>query len=285
MRRMAASVSDRNARTRSSTSASTVASRPVVGSSRTSNLGLQASAMAMTTRCCMPPGELVRVALQHSLRIGDAHTTERVERHLPRLVLRVAEQGEALHDLRLDPQDRVQRLARILVHHRRLRRPELPELGRVHVGDVVAVDQDSTAHDPTVLREVAHRREGGRRLPAPGLADEPVGLARSDLERDAAQHLSRHAAYEIGDFEIDDLERRRPNRRGDVQGGGRRHEDLHETLSEGLPEAAREAPATSRSRARRTEGPTSETMLRRTEGPTSETIMRSTPLPRNRRSG
>ncbi len=40
---------------RSSTSASTVASSPVVGSSSTSRAGLLASAMAMTIRCCIPP--------------------------------------------------------------------------------------------------------------------------------------------------------------------------------------------------------------------------------------
>ena len=51
----AALLSWRSVRTRSSTSASTVASRPVVGSSSTRSLGSQANAMAMTTRCCMPP--------------------------------------------------------------------------------------------------------------------------------------------------------------------------------------------------------------------------------------
>ncbi len=53
--RTAASISAISERTRSSTLASTVASSPVVGSSRTSSFGLQASAMAMTMRCCMPP--------------------------------------------------------------------------------------------------------------------------------------------------------------------------------------------------------------------------------------
>ena len=47
--------SSRSTDTRSSTSASTVASSPVVGSSRISSVGSLASAIAMTTRCCMPP--------------------------------------------------------------------------------------------------------------------------------------------------------------------------------------------------------------------------------------
>ena len=53
--RTAAFVSAWSVRTRSRTLASTVASSPVVGSSRTSSFGSEASAMAMTTRCCIPP--------------------------------------------------------------------------------------------------------------------------------------------------------------------------------------------------------------------------------------
>ena len=48
-------VSLRRVRTRSSTSASTVASRPVVGSSITNRRGFDARAMAITTRWAMPP--------------------------------------------------------------------------------------------------------------------------------------------------------------------------------------------------------------------------------------
>ena len=53
--RTAAFVSAWSDRTRSSTLASTVASSPVVGSSRTRSFGSEARAMAMTTRCCIPP--------------------------------------------------------------------------------------------------------------------------------------------------------------------------------------------------------------------------------------
>ena len=47
--------SSRRVETRSSTSASTVASSPVVGSSRISSVGSLASAIAITTRWFMPP--------------------------------------------------------------------------------------------------------------------------------------------------------------------------------------------------------------------------------------
>ena len=55
MNKTAVPVSRRNSRTRSRTSASTVASRPVVGSSITKSLGLDANAIAITTRWAMPP--------------------------------------------------------------------------------------------------------------------------------------------------------------------------------------------------------------------------------------
>ena len=45
----------RSSRTRSSTAASTVTSRPVVGSSMISSAGSAMRAMAMTMRCCWPP--------------------------------------------------------------------------------------------------------------------------------------------------------------------------------------------------------------------------------------
>ena len=47
--------SERSPRIRSSTSASTVASSAVVGSSRISSDGSEAIAIAITTRCSIPP--------------------------------------------------------------------------------------------------------------------------------------------------------------------------------------------------------------------------------------
>ena len=78
--RIAASLSCRSVRTRSSTSASTVASRPVVGSSRTSSLGSQASAVRDHDALLHAAGELERVAIEHALGIGDAHPLQRRER-------------------------------------------------------------------------------------------------------------------------------------------------------------------------------------------------------------
>ena len=59
--------------------------------------------------------------------------------------------------------------------------------------------------DLRVAREVAHDREGGRRLPAARLPDEPVRLSLPDLERDAAQHGPVDTAHGVRDLQVLEL--------------------------------------------------------------------------------
>ena len=81
--------------TRSSTSASTVASSPVVGSSRISSAGFFASAIAITTRCCMPPESWWGYRLMTDPRVGDLHALESIARaRSRRLARRRAEYGK-----------------------------------------------------------------------------------------------------------------------------------------------------------------------------------------------
>ena len=177
---------------RSSTSASTVASRPVVGSSRMRSVGFFASAIAMTTRCCIPPGELVRVAAHDSLRVGDLHFVQHLLAAVQRLLLRDAEELEDLGELRPDSDGRVQGRGRVLVDHRERGGVEPTHVPATHAQHVLAVQANRAALDLRVAREVAHDREGGRRLPAARLPDEPVRLSLPDLEkrRRAARRLS-----------------------------------------------------------------------------------------------
>ena len=74
------------------------------------------------------PRQLVRVALHDALRIGDAHTAQCAERLLPSVSPVDTEDREGLGDLTADLQRRIQGRARVLVHHRRLGRPEPPEV-------------------------------------------------------------------------------------------------------------------------------------------------------------
>ena len=124
--RTAAFVSSRSVLMRPSTSASTVASRPVVGSSSTSSLGSDANAMAMTTRCNMPPDSwcgkrsstlpgsaiLTRTSASRALFIG--------------LGLALTEQFISFGDLSTYSQRRVHRSYGVLVDHRHFVRPHRP---------------------------------------------------------------------------------------------------------------------------------------------------------------
>jgi len=154
-------------------------------------------------------GELVGIALHHALGVGDAHAAQRLDGALAGLVLRGAEDGERLRDLPAHLDRGVERLPRVLVDHRDAAGAQLAQRLVAHRRDVVAADQRAPARDVAVARQVADRGEGRRRLAAARLADEAVGLARLDLERDAAQDGPQHAADVVGDLEVLDLERGR----------------------------------------------------------------------------
>ena len=110
--------SRRSAETRSSTSASTVASSAVVGSSRISSDGSDASAIAITTRWSMPPDSWCGIAVHHAGRIGDPHLVEHLLGALERLRLSDAGELEHLGHLAPDLERGVERAAGLLVDHR-----------------------------------------------------------------------------------------------------------------------------------------------------------------------
>ena len=66
---------------------------------------------------------------------------------------------------------------------------------------------DRAARDAAVARQVAQDGVRRRRLAAARLADQPVGLALGDRERDAAQDGPPDAAHAVGDLEVAELER------------------------------------------------------------------------------
>jgi hypothetical protein len=121
-----------------------------------------------------PAGELVRVTAHDSPGIRNV---DLVEHGLaPRLgfVLGEAEKLEHLGELRPDTDRRVQRRGGVLVDHRKRRRLQPADFAAAHGQHVLAVQSDRAALDLRVSREVAHDREGRRRLAATGFADESV---------------------------------------------------------------------------------------------------------------
>src|SRR6188508_2949288 len=60
---------------------------------------------------------------------------------------------------------------------------------------------------PPVPSEVADDGQRSSRLATARLADEPVRLARCDLQRDAPKHGSVDPAHAVGDIQVAELER------------------------------------------------------------------------------
>ena len=196
----------RSAATRSSTSASTVASRPVVGSSRMRSVGSEASAIAMTTRCWVPPESWCgyRRIPPAGSEICTLRSISCARSSDSRLV--VAPEPEHFGDLVADADRRVQRRARVLVDHRDRRGAQAAHLGLAHRQQVLAVRADRAGDDAPVPRQVAHDRERGRRLAAARLADEPVRLALLDRDREPAEHRPVDAADAVDDLEVLELD-------------------------------------------------------------------------------
>ncbi len=153
--------------------------------------------------------ELVRVAAHDPRRVGDLDLAQHLLRALLGLALGDPGDRERLGDLVADADRRVQRPAGVLVDHRHARRAHPPHVALAHGEQVLAGDLDRARAHPAVARQVADDREGRGRLAAAGLADEAVGLALGDLERDAAQHRAPDAAHAVGDLEVGELERGR----------------------------------------------------------------------------
>ena len=151
--------------------------------------------------------ELVRVALHDRLRVRDLHLLEHRERALVGLAAARAARRVDLGELLADADRRVQRGARVLVHHRDDLAAVALQVGPAQAEDVDARDLDrARAHAP-VARQVADRRQRRRRLAAAGLAHEPVGRAALDAEADAAQDLAPDAADAVVDLEVAHVER------------------------------------------------------------------------------
>ena len=166
-----------------STSASVVASRPVVGSSRIRSLGLASSAMAITTRCRCPPESWCG---QRRPTSGGSRT--RGER---RGDLGLVARG--LAELATDAHHGVQRRGRVLVDHGGRPAPQPAQRGLGGAHDLPAVHLDRPP-GPAARRQVAHRGVGDGGLSRAALAHEPVGLARRQRQVEAADDGVRAVA-------------------------------------------------------------------------------------------
>src|SRR5882672_10077658 len=182
-----------------------VTSRFVVGSSAMTSLGPPASAMAPTA------AHLMRILAHAPLGRRDPDGAEQAldalaKRATPQLL--VEERG--LRHLAKDREERVQRGHRILEDHGDPAAADPSELALALARQVLALEDDASAHDPGGARQEPDDREAGGRLPAARFADEPQGLARAEAEADAVHRLddARAAEGEEMRLEVDDLKDR-----------------------------------------------------------------------------
>ena len=106
-----------------------VTSSAVVGSSAISSFGLQASAIAIITRCRMPPDSWCGYSPIAPLGFGDVDEAQHVDRLGERRgAAEPLMQGQGLGDLPADRQHRVERGHRLLKDHRDLVAADLAHL-------------------------------------------------------------------------------------------------------------------------------------------------------------
>ena len=200
-------------RSRSSTSASTVASRPGRRLVEDQQRRIRRERHRDHDALLHAAGELMRVALQHRVGVGDLHLAKRASERSRASARLAPRSGEDLGDLAADAERRVQRACRGSGRPSRRRRGGSDAcLCRAARARRVPAIVDRAARHAAVAREVANDRERRRRLAAARLADEAVALLLADLEVDAAQDLPVAPADAVDDLEV--LDRRVPRASG-----------------------------------------------------------------------
>ena len=152
--------------------------------------------------------QLVGVGAQERARIRDLHHPQQFLGARQRLVPVGPSDLEHLGDLAPYPDGRVEGPTGLLVDHRDRTGAESAQGGLVHLGGILAVDDDRSAAETTIAGQVPGDGEGGGGLAAARLADEPERLLAPDAERDVAQGQPVVAPHTVGDIEVAHLEGR-----------------------------------------------------------------------------
>ena len=153
----------------------------------------------------------MRVAAEDAGGIADPHLVEHPGRHLGRLGREHVGLGAIdLAQLGADLQRRVERGAGALGDECDAPPPPAPERPLSRSEEVVPGEQDPPALDAAGAGQVAHQRQRERRLPRPGLPDEPVRLAALDPERHVGESTQPPAPADVRDGQPGDVECRRP---------------------------------------------------------------------------
>ena len=172
--------------------------------------GSRAMAMAMSTRCRMPPDSSCGYWRARSLRVGEPDAVEQLERPGAAIVRRSRAPVDAEHlaDLGADRLHRVERDARVLRDQADPRAAHrLPGAARDQAGDVGAAEQDLAPRRRGRSRAAARaRRAPSSTCPSP---DSPTSATTSPGSHVEARRRARPgapAARAVGDREVAYLE-------------------------------------------------------------------------------
>ena len=156
-------------------------------------LGSQASAMAIITRCRMPPDIWCGYTSNAAARIRDADQLQHLDRAFACASRALSRWCSAhdLGDLVANRVDRIEARHRLLEDHRDFVAANglhrlLVELAEIADPSIAAAKEDLAGSNPTARRpNKAHDRKARDRLARPALADQSHSLARLDAQIDA----------------------------------------------------------------------------------------------------
>ena len=206
--RTAVPISVRRSRSTSRIPAWTVTSSAVVGSSATRILGRQATAMAIITRCRIPPESWCGYSPRRRRGQRDADEVEQLGRPVGH--------GRAAHalvppqhlaDLATDGQHRVERGHGLLEDVRDVSSPYVAQL-LTRAGQQRGAAQARRPRDPGVAGQQPGQRQRGDALAAARLADQREHLALADVEGCRVDGEHRTVLGVEPDGQVPDLEQR-----------------------------------------------------------------------------
>ena len=184
-----------------------VTSRPEVGSSATISAGRGSTASPISTRCSMPPGELVRVRAVDPLRVGQADLARRSPGRAPRRAAASPSGSSAAASSACDPIVRTAFSA--LPGSWGTKPSSRPRNGRNWRSLSVSTSWPSNwtcpAEDARLRREQPQHGSRDRRLARARLADQ--GQALPARQREA--HVVHHRLVAVGDRQALDPQQRR----------------------------------------------------------------------------
>ena len=144
--------------------------------------------------------ELMRILLEAAFRIGDPDQRQQLDRARLRGFLGHAEMNEQrLHDLKPDPQNRIERRHRLLEDHRDVMTADPAHLLVVELQEIAAVEHDRAGGDFGGLGEKPHDRQRGDGLARAGFTDDRDHLTGIDGVADVLDRA--HEA--VGRAELD----------------------------------------------------------------------------------